>query len=181
MNEPSTPIEAYVAEILSEFVPIKSAIKQATDDMNIRIGITQQIIESHLEQANQTLALYTQNATYQSISIENELAQAKKELAHLTNRYLKSAVTQSLLDAHHQLQQKPAKPNKQTLLITVFIASLTSGFVGGILGLTSQYWSNAPLSPQQQQAMAQGQLLLQAWPNLDPKTQTALNKAINAQ
>ena len=181
MNEPATQTEAYVAEILDELTPIHSIIKQANDDMAIRIGITQGIIDSHINQANQLLARYTLAAERQSFTIEQELAPAKTELAHLTNHYLKTAVTQSLLDAHHALQQKPVRLNKRIVLNTVLIASLTSGIIGGVMGFAAHYWTSDTLTLQQQQAIEQGKLLLHAWPRLDPQTKANIKKVINAQ
>lgn len=181
MNEPATKTEAYIAEILDEILPLKNIIKQAHDNMDIRIGITQEIIDSHLSQAKLALAQHTQTVNQQSITIEKDLAHAKNELAHFTNSYLKTAVTQSLLDAHHALQLKPIRLNKQTVLSIILIASLTTGVIGGTIGTAVHYWSVKPLTPQQEQAIAQGQRLSQVWPHLDSQTQSALNKAFNAQ
>lgn len=133
MGEPSTYYEAYIAEILGDIVRLKGTIDHAHASMDRRIGITQELIDTHLNEANKALQMYTKLASLQSHSIKNELASAKTELAHISNQYLRNAIKEGLIQAHFELQQRPYPFNKNALMrIAIF-----SSVIGCVLGALS--------------------------------------------
>jgi hypothetical protein len=132
MGEPSTYYEAYIAEILGDIVRLKGTIEHTHATMDRRIGITQEIIDTHLNEANKALQTYTKSASLQSNSIKNELASAKTELAHITNQYLRNAIKDGLIQAHFELQQRPYPFNKNALMRIALFASVTGCVIGAL-------------------------------------------------
>ncbi len=132
MGEPSSHLEAYIAEILGDIVRLKGTIEYTHASMDRRIGITQEIIDTQLNEANRTLQIYTKSASLQSHSIKNELASAKTELAHISNQYLRNAIKDALIEAHFELQQRPYSLNQNVMFKIASLASVIGCVIGAL-------------------------------------------------
>lgn len=123
MNNPQTTNEAYVATILDDLSGLGREVEVLFSAVNVRIGITQEIIESQLIQANVSLIQFTQYHVDQSKHIENQLTQAKLELSTITNEYLTKAITKSLVDAQFKIEQTAASKRNEQLVLTALVST----------------------------------------------------------
>lgn len=112
--------EVYLREMLGEVLLLNKELKELRDETTMRIGITQDIVDTHLTQGREALNQYVHAA--------NAHFNAKKgELSEIAENELKNA----LVSAHKQLlTSNPPKMSMNTILSCVLISVVVSAFVG---------------------------------------------------
>ena len=167
--------EAYIREILSEVILLQKKLTEIGGESQMRIGITQDIINTHLNHAAKALDHYTQAANA-------HFSVTKKELKDIADNEVKASITKSLLDAHHKLLlANPPRIALQAVLMMTVVAAM----VGGIIGLSGGYiayhaQNTDRLSVNELQLIEKGRLLEQSFSTLSPATQQELEHvAIN--
>ncbi|EGU30968.1 hypothetical protein VII00023_20527 [Vibrio ichthyoenteri ATCC 700023] len=106
--------------MLGEVLLLNQELKELRDETTMRIGITQDMIDTHLTQGREALNQY--------IHAANAHFNAKKgELADIAQNELKNA----LIDAHRQMAVlNPPKAGLNTLLTCALISAFTGAFIG---------------------------------------------------
>ena len=181
VSKPVTTIttmqEAYTREILSEIFLLQKKLTEIGGESQMRIGITQDIINTHLNHAAKALDNYTQAANA-------HFSVTKQELKDIADNEVKTSITKSLLDAHHKLLlANPPRIALQAVLMMTVVAAL----VGGIIGLSGGYiayhaQNTNRLSVNEIQLIEKGRLLEQSFSTLSPATKQELEQAaINFQ
>jgi hypothetical protein len=167
--------EAYIREILSEVILLQKKLTEIGGESQMRIGITQDIINTHLNHAAKALDHYTQAANA-------HFSVTKKELKDIADNEVKASITKSLLDAHHKLLlANPPRIALQAVLMMTVVAAM----VGGIIGLSGGYiayhaQNTDRLSVNELQLIEKERLLEQSFSTLSPATQQELEHvAIN--
>lgn len=131
MSDKNIPIdlkEAYLQEMQCEVILLRNEINQIFSESSIRVGITQEIIEKHLTQANEALNKYTQAANL-------HFSAQKMEFKEIAEKELKSAI----VEAHRELlKSNPPKMSLNNILLSILISAIVSGFVGFTLGIIAQ-------------------------------------------
>jgi hypothetical protein len=118
--------ETYLREILAETILLHEQLEEIRNGSMLRIGITQEIIETQLNNANEALNKYTQAANV-------HFSTTKKELKDIAENELKETITKSFLEANKQLLvlHKP-KRNMSDIVISAFVFSAI-GLTMGLL------------------------------------------------
>lgn len=165
--------EAYLSAMLGEVVYLRKQINHILEESSCRIGMTQDIIEGHLNASKEALDKYIQAANA-------HFAKTKGELKDIAANELRENVTRSLIDAHRELlQANPPRMSLRNMLTTVIIAGVFSGAVGIGAGLlTFQLSGENRLSREELQLIDNGRALQQAWPHLSATTRKEINTAI---
>ncbi|PSU67881.1 hypothetical protein C9J20_19550 [Photobacterium phosphoreum] len=178
--EPQNMKEALLANISTDIntlaVNIENftkQIEQINEEAQIRIGITQDIIEKQLEQGNATFDKYISAANAHFSSTKNEL----KDVA---GTEVKDAITRSLLEAHKQLLlSSPPRIGLRGVLTSTLLSACVAVVIGVSSGLiTYQLSESNKLTMEEMQSLQQGRALTQSWSLLSPQTQKEINKAI---
>lgn len=119
--------EAYLQEMQCEVILLREEIKEIHAESVVRIGITQEIIETQLNNANEALNKYTQAANV-------HFSTTKKELKDIAENELKETITKSFLEANKQLLvlHKP-KRNISDIVISAFVFSAIGLTIGLLL------------------------------------------------
>ncbi|MGR6830956.1 hypothetical protein [Aliivibrio wodanis] len=169
--------EAYIREILSEVILLQKKLTEIGGESQMRIGITQDIINTHLNHAAKALDNYTQAANA-------HFSVTKQELKDIADNEVKTSITKSLLDAHHKLLlANPPRIALQAVLMMTVVAALVGGIVGLGGGYIAYHAQNTNrLSVNEIQLIEQGRLLQQSFSTLSPATKQELEQAaINFQ
>ncbi|MGF1803718.1 hypothetical protein L4C31_00475, partial [Aliivibrio sifiae] len=102
--------EAYTREILSELFLLQKKLSEIKDESTMRISITQNIINEHLERGSKALDNYTQAANA-------HFSATKNELKAIADNEVKASITNSLLKAHKELlRANPPRINLAAVL-----------------------------------------------------------------
>ncbi len=138
----------------------------------MRIGITQDIINTHLEHGAKALDNYTQAANA-------HFSATKNELKAIANDEVKSTITKSLIEAHHQLLlAKPPKIALRAVLMMIVVAAMVGGIIGLCGGYIAYHAQNTNrLSVNELQLIEKGRLLQQSFSTLSPATKQELAQA----
>nr|WP_014343783.1 hypothetical protein [Aliivibrio fischeri]AEY78181.1 hypothetical protein [Aliivibrio fischeri] len=166
---PSKPMtsyqEAYLREIFSEIILLQKKLTEIGNESTMRIGITQNIIDEHLERGSKALDNYTQAANA-------HFSATKQELKDIADNEVKTSITKSLIDAHHQLLlANPPRIALRSVLMMTLVASIvasTIGLGGGYIAYNTL--NKNRLSADEIQYIDKGRLLKQSWPILSPQT-----------
>ncbi|OBU42127.1 hypothetical protein AYY26_20395 [Photobacterium phosphoreum] len=110
-----------------EVILFREELKEIHTESVVRIGITQEIIETQLNNANEALNKYTQAANV-------HFSTTKKELKDIAENELKETITKSFLEANKQLLvlHKP-KRNISDIVISAFVFSAIGLTIGLLL------------------------------------------------
>lgn len=163
--------EAYMREILSEIILLQKKLTEVGNESTMRIGITQNIINEHLEHGSKALDNYTQAANA-------HFSATKSELKAIADNEVKASITKSLLKAHKELlRANPPRINLAAVLKMTVIAAL----VGAVIGLGGGYIAyhvinTERLTPLESHFIKQGRLLTQSWETLSPSAQQELEQ-----
>ncbi|MCD9465107.1 hypothetical protein GLP30_18935 [Photobacterium phosphoreum] len=130
MSDKNIPVdlkEAYLQEMQCEVILFREELKEIHTESVVRIGITQEIIETQLNNANEALNKYTQAANV-------HFSTTKKELKDIAENELKETITKSFLEANKQLLvlHKP-KRNISDIVISAFVFSAIGLTIGLLL------------------------------------------------
>ncbi|MHC5780311.1 hypothetical protein [Aliivibrio fischeri] len=168
----TTMQEAYTREILSEIFLLQKKLTEIGSESTMRIGITQNIIDEHLERGSKALDNYTQAANA-------HFSATKQELKDIASNEVKTNITKSLIDAHHQLLlANPPRIALRSVLMMTLVASIvasTIGLGGGYIAYNTL--NKNRLSADEIQYIDKGRLLKQSWPILSPQTKKELEQA----
>lgn len=165
--------EAYLSAMLGEVVYLRRNINNILEESSCRIGMTQDIIERHLNASKEALDKYI-------VAANAHFTKTKGELKEIAASELRDNVTQSLLDAHKQLLiSNPPRMSLRNMLVSIAL----SGFVAAVIGigaglLTFQLSGANRLTPEEQQFIHDGRALEQIWPQLSTTTRQELRSAL---
>lgn len=96
--------EALLNEMYIQMIDIDDRLKSWEQELSMRTGITQDIIDKHLNEGVKALDKYTNAANA-------HFTMLKKELQLEAQSEIKKQITESLIDAHHQINKDKSKNN----------------------------------------------------------------------
>lgn len=165
--------EAYLSAMLGEVVYLRRNINNILEESSCRIGMTQDIIERHLNASKEALDKYI-------VAANAHFTKTKGELKEIAASELRDNVTQSLLDAHKQLLiSNPPRMSLRNMLVSIALSGLIAAVIGIGAGLLTFQLSGANrLTPEEQQFIHDGRALEQIWPQLSTTTRQELRSAL---
>lgn len=165
--------EAYLSAMLGEVVYLRRNINNILEESSCRIGMTQDIIERHLNASKEALDKYI-------VAANAHFTKTKGELKEIAASELRDNVTQSLLDAHKQLLiSNPPRMSLRNMLVSIALSGVVAAMIGIGAGLLTFQLSGASrLTPEEQQFIHDGRALEQIWPQLSTTTRQELRSAL---
>lgn len=178
---PRSMKEAYYQEMMIEIIAAKKELNEleqqfakAMEDNSIRLGMTYELSENCLKEAQATFNQYVTAANAHFTAKQGEVEkQAYKKI--------EDTVTRSLVQSHKQLMvANPPKMTLGTMLGAIGVSTLIAAVVGICFGLGAyQLSGQGRLTQQEIKIMQTGSALQKAWPSLSSQAQKELSKAMN--
>lgn len=165
--------EAYLTAMLGEVVYLRKQLNHILEESSCRIGMTQDIIENHLNSAKEAVDKYV-------LAANAHFAKTRSDLKEVAANELRESVTRSLVDAHKQLLlANPPRMSLRNMLSTIIIAGVFAGVVGVGSGLlTFQLSGEHRLTQEELQLIDNGRTLEQVWSQLSESTRKEIKAAI---
>ncbi|ARR51814.1 hypothetical protein ETN89_19730 (plasmid) [Photobacterium damselae subsp. damselae] len=177
---PHSMKEAYYQEMMIEIIAAKKELTEleqqfakAMEDNSIRLGMTYELSENCLKEAQATFNQYINAANAHFTATKGEVEkQAYKKI--------EDTVTRSLIQSHKQLMvANPPKMTLGTILGAIGVSTLIAAIVGIGFGLGAyQLSEHNRFTAQEIQLLQKGVALQKAWPSLSSKTQKELSQAM---
>lgn len=165
--------EAYLSAMLGEVVYLRRNINNILEESSCRIGMTQDIIEQHLNASKEAVDKYI-------LAANAHFTKTKSELKEIAANELRDNVTQSLLDAHKQLLiASPPRMSLRNMLASIMLSGVVAAAIGICAGLlTFQLSSANRLTQEETQLIHDGRALQQIWPTLSQATRQEIHSAL---
>lgn len=126
-NTPKDFKEAYLQGIQAEIIMMRDDITHIYSECEMRVGITQNIIDEQLKKGNEALSLYTKAANM-------HFTAQKEEIRDIARKDIQKAI----VGAHRELlKSNPPTMSLNNILASILISATVSGIFGFLAGIVT--------------------------------------------